>query len=150
MKVPDRCYLRSFSATYFFFSSLSADPVFLQVSDRHSSLKNGSGLVLGVHRLTRKVLGEVGCVTVLDEAVTVVDDPKVQPRVRGLSVGQRGTTAGCWAPGSASVMVMRYRIGTKGQRDKESHRQGERLTFTLGLMILQRLHTYSPLIYGFL
>lgn len=29
-------------------------------------------------------------VTVLDEAVTVVDDPKVQLRVRGLSVGQWG------------------------------------------------------------
>lgn len=76
------------------------------------------------------------CVTVLDEAVTVVDDPKVQAQVRGLSVGQRGgggggTTAGCWALGSASVMVMRYRMGTKGQRDKESDRQGERLTFTL-------------------
>lgn len=28
------------------------------------------------------------CVTVLDEAMTVVDDPKVQLRVRGLSVGQ--------------------------------------------------------------
>lgn len=68
--------------------------------------------------------------TVLDEAVTVVDDPKVQLRVRGLSVGQRGTTAGCSAPGSASVMVMRYRMGTKGQRDKESQRRGERLTFT--------------------
>lgn len=26
--------------------------------------------------------------TVVDEAVTVVDDPKVQLRVRGLSVGQ--------------------------------------------------------------
>lgn len=28
--------------------------------------------------------------TVLDEAVTVVDEPKVQLRVRGLSVGQKG------------------------------------------------------------
>lgn len=40
--------------------------------------------------------------TVVDEAVTVVDDPAVQRRVRGLSVGQ-GNTAGS----SASVMVMR-------------------------------------------
>lgn len=45
-------------------------------------------------------------VTVVDEAVTVVDDPTVQHEVRGLSAGQ-GNTAGCSAPGSASVMVMR-------------------------------------------
>lgn len=45
-------------------------------------------------------------VTVLDEAVTVLDDPTVQLRVRGLSVGQ-GNTAGCSALRSASVMVMR-------------------------------------------
>lgn len=44
--------------------------------------------------------------TVLDEAVTVLDDPPVQPGVRGLSVGQENT-AGCSAPRSASVMVMR-------------------------------------------
>lgn len=44
--------------------------------------------------------------TVVDEAVTVVDDPTVQHRVRGLSVG-KGNTAGCSAPRSASVMVMR-------------------------------------------
>lgn len=44
--------------------------------------------------------------TVLDEAVTVLDDPPVQHRVRGLSGGW-GNTAGCSAPRSASVMVMR-------------------------------------------
>lgn len=44
--------------------------------------------------------------TVVDEAVTVVDDPTVQHRVRGLSVGQ-GNTAGCSTLRSASVMVMR-------------------------------------------
>ena len=44
--------------------------------------------------------------TVLDEAVTVLDDPTVQRGVRGLSVGQ-GNTAGCSALSSASVMVMR-------------------------------------------
>lgn len=44
--------------------------------------------------------------TVLDEAVTVLDDPAVQDRVRGLSVGW-GDTAGCSAQRSASVMVMR-------------------------------------------
>lgn len=44
--------------------------------------------------------------TVVDEAVTVVDDPTVQQKVRGLSVGQ-GNTAGCSALRSASVMVMR-------------------------------------------
>lgn len=36
----------------------------------------------------------------------MVDDPTVQYRVRGLSVGQRNT-AGCTALRSASVMVMR-------------------------------------------
>lgn len=36
--------------------------------------------------------------TVLDEAVTVVDDSKVQLRVRGLSVGQRGDHS--WMLGS--------------------------------------------------
>lgn len=44
--------------------------------------------------------------TVVDEAVAVVDDPKVQHGVRGLSVGQ-GNTAGYSALRSASVMVMR-------------------------------------------
>lgn len=44
--------------------------------------------------------------TVVDEAVTVVDDPTVQSRVRGLSVGQ-GNTAGCAALRSSSVMLMR-------------------------------------------
>lgn len=44
--------------------------------------------------------------TVVDETVTVVDDPTVQRGVRGLSVGQ-GKTAGCSALRSASVMVMR-------------------------------------------
>lgn len=44
--------------------------------------------------------------TVVDETVTVLDDPPVQDRVRGVFVGQ-GNTAGSSALRSASVMVMR-------------------------------------------
>lgn len=51
-------------------------------------------------------VAQVVQVTVVDEAVTVVDDPTVQHRVIGLSVGQENT-AGSSALRSASVMVMR-------------------------------------------
>lgn len=66
--------------------------------------------------------------TVVDEAVTVVDDPTVQCRVRGLSVGQ-GNTAGCAALRSSSVMLMRWNR-TKEKRDKEST-EGERISLSL-------------------
>lgn len=61
--------------------------------------------------------------TVVDEAVTVVDDPAVQRRGKGLSVGQR-STAGCAAARSPSVMVMR-----EGERDKREAAEWRESTF---------------------
>lgn len=67
----------------------------------------------------------------LDEAVTVVDDPPVQRRVRGLSVGQRNT-AGCCCSEVSFSDGNEIKNRTKGKRDKESD-EGERISLSLAV-----------------
>lgn len=80
--------------------------------------------------------------TVLDEAVTVVDDPTVQHRVRGLSVGQgEHSWMLCSEVSFSDGNEIKNR--TKGKQDKESD-EGERISLSLAFNdFIEALHLQS-------
>lgn len=85
--------------------------------------------------------------TVADEAVTVVDDPPVQHRGKGLSVGQGEHS---WMLGSEVSLSDGNEIKNrdKGETGIKKATKWRKSHFHRLLMILQRLSTYSMLIYG--